>query len=120
MGLTPPALWLAALHAVRNQRILTTKSVYYNLLRAEHQVQVSQAALATAKQQQATALKLNLGQIGQKPLVSKNGFIEWMPLMLNGWTQTRDLKAMPAQSFREWWKERTPNTVPSHDAEDAR
>jgi hypothetical protein len=23
MGLTPPALWLAALHAVRNQRILT-------------------------------------------------------------------------------------------------
>jgi len=48
-----------------------------------------------------------LGQIGQKPLVSKNGFIEWLPLMLNGWTQTRDLKAMPAQSFRQWWaKER--------------
>ena len=50
-----------------------------------------------------------LGQIGQKPLVSKNGFIEWMPLMLSGWTQTRDLKAMPEQSFREWWaKEKAP------------
>jgi outer membrane protein len=54
------------LATIRNQRILTTKSVYYNLLRAEHQVQVAQAALATAKQQQATALKLNLGQVGQK------------------------------------------------------
>jgi L-lactate dehydrogenase complex protein LldF len=44
-----------------------------------------------------------MGQVGQKVLVSKNGFIEWMPLMLSGWTQTRDLKAMPAQSFRDWW-----------------
>jgi hypothetical protein len=43
------------------------------------------------------------GQIAQKVLVSKNGFIEWMPLMLSGWTQTRDLKAMPAESFRDWW-----------------
>jgi len=53
------------------------------------------------------AMAEHMGQIGQKPLVSKNGFIEWMPLMLSGWTQTRDLKAMPAQSFRDWWaKER--------------
>jgi len=53
------------------------------------------------------AMAEHVGQIGQKPLVSKNGFIEWMPLMLSGWTQTRDLKAMPAQSFRDWWaKER--------------
>ena len=51
----------------------------------------------------------HMGQIGQKVIVSKNGFIEWMPLMLSGWTQTRDLKAMPAQSFRDWWaKEKAP------------
>ena len=57
------------------------------------------------------AMAERLGQIGQKPLVSKNGFIEWLPLMLNGWTQTRDLKAMPAQSFRQWWaKERGANS----------
>ncbi|HLK57491.1 MAG TPA: TolC family protein [Chthonomonadaceae bacterium] len=54
------------LTTVRNQRILTAKSVYYNLLRAEHQVQVAQAALTTAKQQQSLAVKLNLGQVGQK------------------------------------------------------
>ncbi len=44
-----------------------------------------------------------LGAVGQKVLVSKNGFIEWMPLMLRGWSQTRDLKALPEQSFRQWW-----------------
>ena len=48
-----------------------------------------------------------LGQVGQKVLVSKNGFIEWMPGVLSGWTQTRDLKAMPKQSFRQWWAERS-------------
>jgi L-lactate dehydrogenase complex protein LldF len=53
----------------------------------------------------------HIGQFAQKPLVSKNGFIEWMPLMLSGWTQTRDLKAMPEQSFRDWWaKEKAPSS----------
>jgi L-lactate dehydrogenase complex protein LldF len=50
-----------------------------------------------------------IGRVGQKVFVSKNGFIESLPLMLSGWTQTRDLKAMPEQSFREWWaKEKAP------------
>jgi L-lactate dehydrogenase complex protein LldF len=49
------------------------------------------------------AMAERIGQVAQRPLVSKNGFIEWMPLMLSGWTQTRDLRAMPAQSFRDWW-----------------
>jgi hypothetical protein len=26
--------------------------------------------------------------------------------LLAGWTNTRDLPAVPAQSFREWWLER--------------
>lgn len=51
---------------VRNSRILAAKSIFYDLLRAEHQVQVAQAALTTATLQQSTALKLNLGQVGQK------------------------------------------------------
>ena len=54
------------LAAIRNERILHATSTYYTVLRSEHQVQVAQAALATAQQQQATALKLNLGQVGQK------------------------------------------------------
>ena len=52
------------------------------------------------------SLAQHLGQIGQKVVVSKNGFIEHLPLMLSGWTQTRDLVPMPKQSFRDWWAKR--------------
>jgi L-lactate dehydrogenase complex protein LldF len=51
-------------------------------------------------------LAQRLGRIAQIPFVSKNGFIEHLPLMMSGWTQTRDLSPLPRQSFREWWKER--------------
>jgi len=74
-----------------------------------------QAAAFLFKDAGRLSMAEHLGQIGQKALVSKNGFIEWMPGMLSGWTQTRDLKAMPEQSFRDWWaKERAPQ-----DKEDA-
>jgi L-lactate dehydrogenase complex protein LldF len=69
-----------------------------------------QAAAFLLKDADRLAMAERVGQVGQKVLVSKNGFIEWMPGMLSGWTQTRDLKAMPAQSFREWWaKEKAPH-----------
>ena len=48
----------------------------------------------------------HLGQMGQKVFVSKSGFIEALPLMLSGWTQTRDLAALPKQTFRDWWAAR--------------
>ena len=47
-----------------------------------------------------------LGRIGQKLLVSKDGFIEWLPSIGGGWTKTRDLPAIPSQTFREWWAKR--------------
>jgi L-lactate dehydrogenase complex protein LldF len=53
------------------------------------------------------ALAQKLGRLGQIPFVAKSGFIEHLPLMLSGWTQTRDLAPLPKQSFREWWAERT-------------
>ena len=68
-----------------------------------------QAAAFLFKDAGRLAMAEKLGQIGQAPLVSKNGFIEWMPGVLSGWTQTRDLKAMPKESFRDWWaKEKAP------------
>lgn len=71
-----------------------------------------QAAAFLFKDAGRLSMAEHMGQVGQKVLVSKNGFIEWMPLMLSGWTQTRDLKAMPAQSFRDWWaKERAPQAA---------
>jgi len=46
-----------------------------------------------------------LGKVGQWPL-QENGYIDWLPGMLSGWTATRDMPALPQQTFREWWEER--------------
>jgi L-lactate dehydrogenase complex protein LldF len=46
-----------------------------------------------------------LAQIGQKPFVS-NGWIHRLPGELSAWTNVRDLRAIPNQSFRQWWKEK--------------
>lgn len=46
-----------------------------------------------------------LAQIGQWPL-TRDGHIEWLPPPLSGWTALRDLQAAPAQTFRDWWRER--------------
>ncbi|MGC1781736.1 MAG: LutB/LldF family L-lactate oxidation iron-sulfur protein [Acidobacteriaceae bacterium] len=52
------------------------------------------------------ALAQHLGRIGQTPFISSSGFIEHLPFLLGGWTQTRDLAPLPEQSFRQWWAER--------------
>lgn len=51
-----------------------------------------------------------LGRIAESPFVhgsgSAEGWITWLPALLGGWTRVRDLKAMPQQTFRQWWEER--------------
>jgi L-lactate dehydrogenase complex protein LldF len=44
-----------------------------------------------------------LGRIAQWPLVS-DGWMRPLPGMLGNWTKVRDLRALPQQTFREWWK----------------
>ncbi|MBA2794708.1 MAG: iron-sulfur cluster-binding protein, partial [Thermoleophilaceae bacterium] len=43
-----------------------------------------------------------LARLGQRPLV-RDGRIEFAP-GLAGWTRMRDLRALPPQSFRDWWR----------------
>jgi len=54
-----------------------------------------------------------LGRMAEAPLVRKDGqgagWIGWLPGMLGGWTQVRDLQAMPAETFRDWWEKRGKN-----------
>ena len=50
------------------------------------------------------------GRIAEMPLVRKDGrgdgWIGWLPGLLGGWTQVRDLEAMPKETFRDWWEKR--------------
>jgi L-lactate dehydrogenase complex protein LldF len=51
-----------------------------------------------------------LGRMAEFPLSRKDadgvGWIDWLPGMLGGWTQVRDLQEIPKQSFRQWFEER--------------
>jgi L-lactate dehydrogenase complex protein LldF len=46
-----------------------------------------------------------LARIGQWPFVSEN-MIGRLPGILSGWTAVRDLRPIPKQSFRQWWRKR--------------
>jgi L-lactate dehydrogenase complex protein LldF len=50
-----------------------------------------------------------LGRVAESPLVRKDGWIGWLPGMLGGWTQVRDLQEMPKETFRDWWEKRSAN-----------
>jgi len=45
-----------------------------------------------------------LARLGQWPL-ARGGAIHRLPGKLAGWTEVRDLKPIPDQSFREWWRQ---------------
>jgi L-lactate dehydrogenase complex protein LldF len=51
-----------------------------------------------------------LGRAAEGPLVRKDGqgagWIGWLPGLLGGWTQVRDLQEMPKETFRDWWEKR--------------
>ena len=44
-------------------------------------------------------------RLGQRPLV-RAGRIERLPGPLRAWTAARDLRPLPDQTFREWWRSR--------------
>jgi L-lactate dehydrogenase complex protein LldF len=54
-----------------------------------------------------------LGRMAETPLVRRDGqgvgWIRWLPGMLGGWTQARDLQEMPKETFRDWWETRGKN-----------
>ncbi|MFH5833684.1 LutB/LldF family L-lactate oxidation iron-sulfur protein [Halalkalibaculum sp. DA384] len=46
-----------------------------------------------------------IARVGQG-FFERDGTISKLPGQLSGWTAMRDLKPIPKQTFREWWKER--------------
>lgn len=54
------------LGSIRNSRILRAQTIYFNTLRAQHQVDVSNAALANAQRQLTDATNLSSAGVGQR------------------------------------------------------
>jgi L-lactate dehydrogenase complex protein LldF len=50
-----------------------------------------------------------MGRIAESPIAGRDGWIRWLPGMLGGWTQVRDLQEMPKETFRDWWERRGKN-----------
>jgi L-lactate dehydrogenase complex protein LldF len=50
-------------------------------------------------------------RLGQRALV-RRGRIERLPGPLGAWTAARDLRPVPDQTFREWWRARAPDDRP--------
>jgi L-lactate dehydrogenase complex protein LldF len=48
-----------------------------------------------------------LGRLGQR-FFTHGGVINRLPGQLAGWTSVRDLKPIPRQTFREWWRQQDP------------
>ena len=53
-----------------------------------------------------------LARWGQAPFV-RQGTIRSLPGPLAGWSAVRDLRALPRQTFREWWRSRAAGPPPS-------
>jgi L-lactate dehydrogenase complex protein LldF len=51
-----------------------------------------------------------VGRIGAKLVTRRDGWIHSLPSVGAKWTQTRDLRGLPRQSFHEWWKDREQGT----------
>ena len=49
------------------------------------------------------AMAQRAGALAQKP-VARDGLIRSLPGPLAGWSAMRDLKAIPAETFRDWWQ----------------
>jgi L-lactate dehydrogenase complex protein LldF len=47
-----------------------------------------------------------MGRIGARLLTRKDGWIHSLPSVGAQWSQTRDLRGLPKQTFHEWWKNR--------------
>jgi L-lactate dehydrogenase complex protein LldF len=71
---------------------------------APENIAMKGAAAAFASQTRYEAAQ-RLARMGQG-IFKRNGALVNLPGMAGGWTKFRDLKPIPQQSFRDWWKSR--------------
>ncbi|HWT65503.1 MAG TPA: LutB/LldF family L-lactate oxidation iron-sulfur protein [Terracidiphilus sp.] len=55
-------------------------------------------------------LAQRLGRLGIRLFTKKDGWIHQLPSVGGKWTQTRDLRGFPEETFHEWWERRGTDT----------
>lgn len=68
---------------------------------------VMRAAAYVLAEPRRYRLLQRLGRGGQGVL-ARDGVIAWLPGTFGRWSHTRDLPALPRQTFQEWWEQRGP------------
>jgi L-lactate dehydrogenase complex protein LldF len=90
-------------------KVVQQQSSGFNIL-ANSEVMALKAVAMVFRSEAVFRVSQKLGRLGELPLSHKDGqgvgWIDWLPGMLGGWTQVRDLRVMPKQTFREWFEER--------------
>ena len=56
-------------------------------------------------------------RISLRWFTARDGWIHSLPGLGAKWTQTRDLRGLPAQTFRDWWAARAPQSSPASGKE---
>jgi L-lactate dehydrogenase complex protein LldF len=93
---------------LRNKVVKQQSSGFHIL--ANPEVMALKAVAQVFRSEAVFRISQKMGRLAELPLSHKDGqgesWIEWMPGMLGGWTQVRDLHVMPKQTFREWFEQR--------------
>ncbi|MDR3746013.1 MAG: LutB/LldF family L-lactate oxidation iron-sulfur protein [Acidobacteriaceae bacterium] len=96
---------------LRNKVVKQQSSGFHIL--ANPEVMALKAVAQVFRSDKVFRVSQKLGRLAELPLSHKDGqgvgWIDWLPGMLGGWTQVRDLRVMPKQTFREWFEEREKN-----------
>jgi L-lactate dehydrogenase complex protein LldF len=102
-------------------KVVKQQSSGFNIL-ANPEVMALKAVAQVFRSESVFRVSQKLGRMAELPLSRKDsngvGWIDWMPGMLGGWTQVRDLRVMPKQTFREWFEQRSKDAA-GRRAEDA-
>jgi L-lactate dehydrogenase complex protein LldF len=102
-------------------KVVKQQSSGFNIL-ANPEVMALKAVAQVFRSESVFRASQKLGRLAELPLSRKDaqgvGWIDWLPGMLGGWTQVRDLRVMPKQTFREWFEQREKGAA-GRRAEDA-
>jgi L-lactate dehydrogenase complex protein LldF len=102
-------------------KVVKQQSSGLNIL-ANPEVMALKAVAMVFRSEDVFRASQKLGRLAELPLSRKDaqgvGWIDWLPGMLGGWTQVRDLRVMPKQTFREWFEQRSKGAA-GRRAEDA-